>query len=707
MSEQQNRLVNRELSWLEFNQRVLDEALDPDVPLLERLFFLTIVSSNLDEFFMVRVGGLKLLVEGGVSKRDPAGFTPKEQYRQVCERSQQLIEDQYRCYRDMIEPALATHGIARRTVQQLSPQQLLFLTNYFETELFPIITPMAVDPGSTFPLLGNLKLYIFVVLKPPAPKRKPVYAMIPVGPGLERVVQVPEDGDRYNYVLVEDVIGANLDRFFPGYEVMAQAPFRITRNADFSVEEEFAVDLVREMQKVLRHRKTAGCVRLEIAASASVDVRETLSNMLDLSNNDLVRIDGPLDLTGLRDLMDIEGFAPLRYETWPPQPCAELDPVRGMFDEISRRDILLSLPFEQFDPVVRLVSEASVDPDVLAIKQVLYRTSRNSPIIAALRRAVENGKNVTAVIELKARFDEANNIEWARELERAGIQVIYGIKGLKTHAKICVIVRRELEGIVRYVHFGTGNYNDKTAKLYTDVGLLTRNSDLGMDASAFFNAICGYSEPRQYLKLVQSPLGMREAFIELIDAEAERARHKQKARILAKMNSLVDPEVIEALYAASCAGVNIQLNVRGICCLRPGIKGLSENIRVISIVDRFLEHSRIFYFHHGGMKKVFIASADWMPRNLSRRIELMIPVEDADCKRKLMRILKTCLADTVKARTLTPDGTFVRMPDNKRRKTVRCQDVLYREACKAAAEIRQMRPTVFEPHRPPETEKGT
>ena len=698
------RYMNRELSWLEFNQRVLDEAQSPDVPLLEQLFFLTIVASNLDEFYMVRVGGLTLMEEAGITTPDAAGLSPAEQLKQIHQRSRRMIRSLYAAYRQMV-PALAEHGIRRLLTSDLTPAQVDDLESRFLQSLFPVVTPMALRTGDAFPLLSNLGLYIIVKVGPEPRKRTPRYALVPLSKGLDRVIPIATDDGSHPFVLVEDVIQHFVGHLFPGQEILEAVPFRVTRNENIPVEDEFALDLVAEMKKVLRRRKTGDCVRLEIDQGASDATSAFLSGSLRVKDDAVLKVNGPLHLTDLRGLLATEGTEHLRYETWLPQGNPDIDPTQSIFSQIATRDIVVSHPFERFDPVVRLVQEAAEDPDVLAIKQILYRTSANSPIIAALRRAAENGKSVTVLVELKARFDEANNIEWARHLERNGVQVIYGIKGLKTHAKVCLVVRREVAGVVRYMHFRTGNYNDKTAKLYTDVGLLTRNPDLGMDASAFFNAVGGYSEPQQYLKLVQAPLSLRETLVDLIDGETERRRQGHKAQILAKMNSLVEPSVIEALYRASAAGVDVKLNVRGICCLRPGVKGLSQNIQVVSIVDRFLEHSRIFFFLHGGAKKMYISSADWMPRNLQRRIELMVPVEDSRCRKKLMHILKTCMNDSVKGRHILPDGGHIRPATKDSRKSGRAQEILYRDACSAAVEALQAKRTKFEPHLPPAADR--
>ena len=693
--------INRELSWLEFNQRVLDEALNPDVPLLDRLFFLTVTASNLDEFFMVRVGGLQLLDAGGVSDPDPAGLTPREQLTRIRARVAAMVRDMQDCFVNRMEPELARNGIRRHTVDSLTPEQTEALHRRFMHELFPVFSPQALPQSGAdrFPTLTNLRLHVAVMLAPEGRKRTPRFALIPLGPYAGRIVPVPSDDNTFHYILLEDLIVAWIDAFFPGQAILHACPFRITRNADMRVEESFAEDLIEEMKKVLARRQVSGCVRLEIDARAPEALRDYLAGHLRIGPEAIVPADGVTDLTGLQAVAALDGFDQLRYPKWAPRPNWRVDPARPMFEQIRRRDIPVLLPYEHFDPVTRFIEEAAADPDTLAIKQVLYRVSGRSPVVSALRHAAEAGKQVTVLVELKARFDEANNIAWAERLERAGAQVIYGIKNLKTHAKICLVVRREPEGIIRYCHFGTGNYNDKTARVYTDVGFLTCDPDLGADASQFFNTVTGFSEPQPYRKLVQAPINLRDQLIGLIEAEAQRARQGEPAGIRAKMNALVDPPVIEALYAASQAGVDIRLNVRGTCCLRPGVKGLSETIRVVSIIDRFLEHSRIFSFHHGGNPLLFISSADWMPRNLSRRIELMVPVEDKTVRRMFLHLLDTCLADTVKGRELLGDGSY--RPPTPADTGRRSQQELYKEATLRAGDRRQRTRTVFEPHLPP------
>jgi polyphosphate kinase len=697
----QPRFFNRELSWLEFNQRVLDEALDESLPLLERLKFLAITASNLDEFFMVRVGGLLVLVERGIATPDPAGMTPSDQLGAIRARTHEMAKAQQATFRD-IEAKLAEAGIRRVRGSELNERQSRAIEQVFESEIFSVLTPMAVRPGETFPLLVNQMLHVCVQLAPDATSEgKPRQAIVPLGRALPRFFTL--GGERgYSYILLEDVVGTFVGRFFPGEKVVASAPFRITRNADFTLRDDLAADLLAGMEDILSARKRGDCVRLEIDAAAHKSLLAGLSDAVGVSPEDVFPVSGPIDLAAFMQIADLKGFDSLRNEPWPPQQAPEIDPSQSMFQTLSRRDVLLVHPYQSFDPVVRLVEEAAADPDVLAIKQILYRTSRTSPIVAALARAAQRGKYVTAIVELKARFDEARKIDWARNLEENGVQVIYGVKGLKTHAKTCIVVRREPHGVVRYVHFGTGNYNEITARIYSDVSLLTASEELGADAITFFNAITGYSQPQRYRKVEAAPTGLRQRILELIEGETHRKAQGQAAAIDAKINSLVDPEIINALYAASQAGVTVRLNVRGVCCLRPGVAGLSENISVASIIDRYLEHARILRFHHGGDDLVFISSADWMPRNLDRRIELLVPVEDLPLKQRLMAMLEVYFEDNVKARQLAADGSYNRpkLPRGTKRRR-RSQEVLYEEAVSRLKAAQQAAPTTFEPHRAP------
>lgn len=695
----QKKFFSRELSWLDFNQRVLDEANDPQNPLLERLKFLAITASNLDEFFMVRVGGLQMLRKAGKRQPDAAGLTPAMQLEAIQKRTRQMVSDQYDGYH-MLEAALTTNGIQRIKPDALTGEQEQHLARLFTDELYPVITPLAVQNGPSCPAFQNLALYLLIRLAPEKDGEEDRYTVLPLSQPFGRFIPLPTTNGQA-LILIEDVFKKHLGRWFAGLKVLDCTVFRVTRNADITMREDEASDLLSDMTSILEERRWSHCVRLEMEASASRAAQLFLCRLLETGPADVFRIAGPLNLKDFLPLSQMEGFDKLKPTGWPPQPSPQVDRHLPMFEQIAANNILLYHPYESFDPVVRLLEEAAKDPSVLAIKQVLYRTGADSPIIDALAEAAEAGKSVTALIELKARFDEERNINRAQQLEQAGVQVVYGVQGLKTHAKVCLIVRREPQGIVRYVHYGTGNYNTATAKLYSDVSFMTRDDDLGADASAFFNAVCGYSQPSGLRKLYMAPLGIRDRLTELIDGEIERSKRGQKALILLKMNSLVDETLIEKLYKASQAGVRIKLNIRGICCLRPGVSGLSKNITVTSIVGRYLEHARIFYFYRGGEEKVFISSADWMPRNLDRRVELMIPIEDRINHRRLIEIIKTHCDDTVKSRTLLSDGTYVRtdtLPSKK--KNTDSQQFFYRQACKAVRKAAQANRTTLRPHRP-------
>ncbi|HUI08314.1 MAG TPA: polyphosphate kinase 1 [Verrucomicrobiae bacterium] len=693
--------LNRELSWLEFNRRVLEEAMDQTVPLLERLKFLSITSSNLDEFFMVRVGGLQQLLDEGKNRFDPAGMTTRQQLAEISARTHQLVADQCACFLQDIEPKLAAAGIRRLAPEQIGPEHAEYLERLFDRELYPVVTPRAVRSPADFPLLTGLGLELLVRLKPAsASLRKPRFAVVTLPKRLSRFITVPVRQDGYDYILLEDVVNMFRERLFPGEAITECLPFRITRNADLMVREDLAGDLLAQMRGVLDARKRSGCVRLEVSERASKTALSFLRSALRVDAAQIYPIGGPLDLTSYREPAALAGFEELKYEPWAPQPSPQIAPNESMFEVLGRRDVLLVHPYESFDPVLHLLDQAADDPDVLAIKQILYRTSSNSPVVAALARAAGKGKHVTAVVELKARFDEARNIDWARALEQSGVQVIYGLRGLKVHAKICIIVRREPAGVRRYVHFGTGNYNEVTARLYSDVSFMTSNEDFGADATQFFNTITAYSQPIRYRKIEAAPTGLRAQLLSLIDSETQRSKQGQQGHIVAKLNSLVDAEIIRALYRASQQGVQIQLNVRGICCLRPGVPRLSQNIEVISIVDRFLEHSRILYFHHGGEPLVFLSSADWMPRNLDRRVELLVPVEDVALQARLISVLKLTFQDNVKARRLLPDGRYERLSRGGALKAVRTQQLFYEQAREAARQAQQDRYRTFIPERP-------
>ncbi len=697
--EKTAKYINRELSWLEFNQRVLDEACNADNPLLERLKFLSITASNLDEFIMVRVGGLQIMVQEGRKKRDISGLTPIGQLKAISKRTREMVKLQYDCYLKDLEPALNGAGIQRIHPHALSREQTDYVSAYFNDELFPILTPMAVDLNSDFPLLPNLTLCLAVRIAPAKGEKEERFALLPFGRSINRFITLPAEKS-YTYMLIEDIAAIFMDRWFPGVTVIENGVFRITRNADMNVCEDLAADLMLGMEGILDARKQSECVRLEIDRSASDEIIMLLRNALNVAEQDIYRITGPQDLAGFQNLAFMDGFEQLKDESWPPCSSPAVDPRESIFETMGRKNILLVHPYESFDPVIRFINDAADDPDVLAIKQTLYRMSSRSPVVDALFKAVHKGKHVTALIELKARFDEARNIEWAKQLEQEGVQVIYGVKGLKTHSKITIVVRREPQGLVRYMHFGTGNYNESTAKIYSDISYMTCDNALGSDASAFFNAITGFSQPIQYNKLHMAPLGIRDALVELIENEIERRRQGQDALIMAKMNSLADPPLIDKLYEASLAGVKVLLNIRGICCLRAGVPGLSENITVVSIVDRFLEHARLFYFQHGGARHVYISSADWMPRNLDRRIELLVPIEDRAARKRLIAILKLYFKDTSNAWVLNPDDTFQRRRPRRKEDRLRAQEVLYREVAESVEQAQQERNTLFEPHRP-------
>jgi polyphosphate kinase len=695
------QFINRELSWLEFNQRVLGEMTDSSLPLLERVKFAAITASNLDEFFMVRVGGLQILQQQQVTTTDAAGMTPKQQLEAIQLETRQMVDTLYRCFLDQVEPALAEARIRRLTPDQLSDTEQLNLKNFFLEELSAVISPLAIDPSVESPLTGNKILQLAVLLGDKERGDHSRLVFIPLARPVSRFTRIPSTED-HCFILAEDVVQMFVEHFFPGEQVIHSASFRILRNADIEAREDLAHDLLLQMEEMIDARKTAACVRLEVSSSASDVLLERLQDFFQVSEESTYRSPGPLDLSAWFSLGGLRGYEDLQYPSWPPQACPQIDPAKSMFEAIGHRDILLNHPFESFEPVVRLLEEAAEDPGVLAIKQTLYRTSDESPIVKALVKAAERGKYVTVIVELQARFDEARNIEWARDMERAGVQVIYGVKGLKTHAKVCMIVRREPQGIRRYLHFGTGNYNEQTARFYCDVSYFTCDEQLGTDMAGVFNAITGYTEPPTLHRLAMAPLTLRDRIMEEIEQETDAASRGEQAIIRAKMNSLVDPKIIKALYQASAAGVQVELNVRGICCLRPGVEGLSENIRVISIIDRYLEHGRIYYFHAGGEPHVYMASADWMPRNLNRRIELLIPVMDPGCQEKLVHALETCFSDDVKSHQLMPDGNYRRIATRDPDNPVRCQQVLYERAVEQVSLAEQSKPTRFEPHRRPD-----
>ena len=652
---------NRELSWIGFNERILGEARDKGNPLFERLKFLSITASNLDEFFMVRVAFLKDMVNAEYSKKDFSGMTPEQQLNAIHDRVHSFVSTQYSTWQRSLLPGLRQSGLqVIEDHEELNPEQARYVDQYFVENIYPVLTPMAVDSSRPFPLIVNKTLNLGALLKKKNEEdAEPEFATVQVPAVLPRILEIPsvEKGVK-SVILLEEMIARNMSQLFLSYDVLCVHPYRIMRNADLTIDEDEASDLLKEIQKQLKKRQWGEVIRLEVDEKMDKRLLKILKREFEIREAAIYRTSGPLDLTFLMKMYGLEGFDEYREPRHKPQPVPELTGKENIFEEIRNRDILLHHPYQTFDPVVDFVKKAARDPQVLAIKQTLYRVSGNSPIIAALAQAAENGKQVSVLVELKARFDEEHNIAWAKMLERAGCHVIYGLVGLKTHSKITLVVRREEDGIRRYVHLGTGNYNDSTAKLYTDMGLLTCSEPVGQDATAVFNMLSGYSEPASWNKLCLAPLWLRDRFLTMIQREAAYARNGEPAHIVAKMNSLCDPGLIAALYEASAAGVKIELIVRGICSLKVGIPGVSENISVRSIVGSFLEHSRIYYFLNGGQEEVYLASADWMPRNLDRRVEILFPVENEHLKKEVMHVLKIQLQDTMKAQIKQPDGTY-------------------------------------------------
>ena len=698
---------NRELSWLAFNERVLNEARDKNIPLLERCKFLGITASNLDEFIMVRVASLKDQISAGYEKRDIAGMNAKEQLEALVPEVHNFMEQQYQVYNRSLLPALKKAGIKVITAhEQLTDVQQKVVDQYFMESVYPVLTPMAVDPSRPFPLVRNKSLNIAALLQYKKEKKEDKkedkkdekkgdksygkgsllhhaqdveFVTVQVPSVLPRVFRLPGDGCKL--ILLEEIIERNIGKLFLNYNVVCAHPYRVMRNSDLAIDEEEAVDLLQTIEKQLKKRAWGEVIRLEVEASMDKRLLKYLKKEFHVRDEEIYKINGPLDITFMSKISGAAGaeFEHLKDPKHVPQPIPQFQNEDDIFTNIRKGDILMHHPYQTFDNVVDFVRQAAKDPTVLAIKQTLYRVSGNSPIIAALAKAAENGKQVTVLVELKARFDEENNIHWAKKLERAGCHVIYGLLGLKTHCKITLVVRMEEDGIRRYVHLGTGNYNDSTAKLYTDTGLMTCREKIGEDATAVFNMLSGYSEPLGWNALAVAPLWLKDKFLYLIGRERDMALQGKEARIIAKMNSLSDPVIIKALYEASAAGVKIDLVVRGICCLKTGIPGVSENITVRSIVGTFLEHSRIYYFHNNGQEELYMASADWMPRNLDRRVEIMFPVEDPALKEEVKEILRVTLQDYLKARFLQPNGTYEKM--DRRGKTPFCaQDYFVKEA---------------------------
>ncbi|MDT8717224.1 RNA degradosome polyphosphate kinase [Clostridium sp. 19966] len=666
-----NNFINRELSWLQFNKRVLEEAQDSSNPLFERLKFAAIFSSNLDEFFMIRVGSLTDQIKADFTKPDPSGLTPIEQLNHISSRAHAMVNDQSNCYKHSLKPALKKEGIVFAKPEELTDKQREFIDEYYLKNVYPVVTPMVVDKSRPFPLILNKSLNIGIILE--ADKGEHTFGTVQVPSVLDRFIKLPADCGQV-FILLEDIIKLNLGTLFSEKNILECSCYRITRNADLSLDEEEAEDLLEAIELSLKQRKWGAAVRLEIEHGMEEELLNILKEELEVADNQIYEINTPMDLTFLMKFYSIDDSTHLKYVPIASQINKNLS-GENIFDTIKEKDILLHHPYESFQPIVDMVTQAAWDPNVLAIKQTLYRVSGNSPIVKALVEAAENGKQVTVLVELKARFDEKNNIHWAKRLEESGCHVIYGLVGLKTHCKILLVVRKEEDGIKRYVHMGTGNYNDVTAKIYTDMGLFTCNPYIGSDVSSIFNMLSGHSRPSELYKLSLAPINLRERFLYLIEKETENALKGKKAAIFAKLNALVDKKIIEALYEASKAGVRINLIVRGICCLRPGVDGISDNITVKSIVGRFLEHSRIYCFHNDGDELIYLSSADWMNRNLDRRVELLFPIEDKEARKKVKDILNLALKDTVKARLLHKDGEYIKI-DRRGKENLNSQEYL-------------------------------
>ena len=687
--------INRELSWLAFNSRVLEEAADPQTPLLERVKFAAITASNLDEFFMVRVAALEHAVAAGDNSRDLAGLTAPEQLSLVRERTQALVASLYDLAMRELLPGLAARQIRILGAADLAEWPLALAT-FFREAVLPVVTPLAIDEARPFPLLASLSLNLALLLDPSAGGEAPRLAIVQVPAVLSRLVPIPA-GDGHTFVLLEDIIRAHLPLLFPGQGILATAVFRVARDAEIALDDEGGRTHLELVERQIRQRRRGDAIRLEVEAAASAELIALLQQRLELLPEDVYAVPGPVDLRVLSQLCELPGFDDLRDPPLRPANVLAGEAHSDMFSILDEHDVLLHHPYDGYEAVVALLAQAAGDPDVLAIKQTLYRTSTGSPIIASLQRAAEANKQVTVLVELTARFDEERNIKWARALEEAGAHVIYGVRGYKTHAKICLVVRRSGGVLRRYVHLGTGNYNERTARTYTDFGLMTASQAFAEDASAIFNTLSGYSDPPPLKKLVMAPTGLRSRLLRLIDRERRRAEAGQPAEIVAKMNSLVDEGIIRAIYRASEAGVRIRLNVRGICALRPGLPGVSDNIEVVSIVDRFLEHARAFYFLNGGDEQVYLASADWMTRNLDRRVELMFPVQDPGHRATVIHVLRSMFRDTVKARRLHPDGTYTRVAAAAGDAPYRVQHVLQHEALRRMEQARERAGVTFRP----------
>ncbi len=686
--------MNRELSWLDFNARVLAEAEREEKPLLERVKFLAITSSNLDEFFMIRVAMLHRAVEARTGPLGPDGLTSREALARVREKAQALVRRQYECLEERVLPLLARERISRVPSGELTAEDRDALRHAFEDRILPVLTPLTVDPSHPFPLLANGAIYILFRIALDAPEDHTLFGqtdtvLVQVPQGIDRIVRLPSGRRSFRFALLEDVIGLFAGELLGGYRIDAAVPFRVTRDADFTVDDEQAENLMTAIQEQLRSRRKGKPVRLEIGREAPEPLLAYLQEELDLEEEDIYRLPAWLDLGSGFELLGHLERTDLEKPPWPPQPHPRLRGERDLFEVLREEDILLHHPYQSFDPVVELLQRAADDPSVLAIKMTLYRVSGDSPVVGALIRAAESGKQVTALVELRARFDEETNITWAERLDEAGAHVIYGVVGYKTHSKALLVVRREEGGIRRYVHLGTGNYNDRTARLYTDFGYLTARPAFGADVSAFFNVITGYALPPRWRRIEMAPTGLRDRFSALVEREIEKHSPEMPGFIRFKMNSLIDPGMIRLLYRASQAGVRVEGVVRGMCRLRAGVPGLSETIRIVSILDRFLEHSRIYHFNNGGQEEVYLASADWMERNLNRRIELLFPILDEPSRRDVLRSLEAGFADNVQAWELRPNNTYGQLRPGEGGPVRRSQELLYREACEAVRAVEE------------------
>ncbi len=693
-------LLNRELSWLEFNQRVLFQAKRPELPLLERVKFLAITAANLDEFFQVRIGGLMLMRRAGIRSTSSDGLSAAKQLEILRERIHRFVDEQYQLFNQELQPLLLQHDIECLEAKSLQVSHASTFQALYENNIHPVLTPLAYAPDEPNVQLPALTPILACRVED-GEGQAPRYAFIPLPDALGRRIFLPAAPS--TFMMIEDLVALHASSLFPGATVTATTVFRLTRNGDITVEEDNIVDLADEMADVINARRFADTVRIEHHISCPRDLLHVIRQATGSSREETYAIArGPVGLASLFELASIAGFDHLRDEEWAPQHSPDVAPGTSIFESIAQKDLLLHHPYQSFDPVLRFIEEAATDPNVLAIKQVLYRTARKSRIIDALIHAAKSGKQVTVLVELKARFDEARNLLRADELQNAGVSIVYGVKDLKTHAKITMVVRRESGMIRRYVHLGTGNYNESTARLYTDLSLLTCRPDFGNDASMFFNAVTGRSKLLRFRRLLPAPTQIKPRLLELIAFEADRARLGEAALITAKINSLQDPDIIAALYEASQAGVKIRLNVRGVCCLKPGDKKFSKNIEVISVIDRYLEHARVFSFHHGGNPAVYFSSADWMSRNLDRRIELMVPIEDRYLKRRVLRMLEAFFQDNTHAHRIMPDGSSQPIPVAKGQKPFRVQQFFHREAKRSAKARDHERALTFEPHRPPQ-----